>query len=76
MDDQTVELIRDQFSVLHEKIDALNATVRAHVEKDERYWGKIDEQAAQMKLIKFLFGGTTGSAIIAWIVGKLTGPGH
>lgn len=56
MDDQLINMIRDQFKVMNDKVDGLHDAVKEHVEKDERYWSKIDQQDGQMTLLKFLLG--------------------
>jgi RNA binding exosome subunit len=78
VDEQIVDLIRDQFKAVHDKIDmthdAVNSkidemkeTVNSHVEEDRRYWLAIDEQKAQLGLVKWIFSGASGSAILAWV---------
>ncbi len=56
MDEQVVNMIRDQFKVMNDKVDNLHEVVQAHVEKDERYWARIDQQEGQMTLLKFMIG--------------------
>lgn len=67
MDEQIVDLLRDQFATMNHKIDSLHADVRDHVEKDERYWKKIDTQDGQISMLKWIFGGSgIFAAISAW----------
>lgn len=73
MDEQIVDLIRDQFKTVHEKIDAIHTDMQAHTAKDERYWSKIDEQQAQLGVIKWLGSGISGSAMLAWLYSKFSG---
>ena len=73
MDEQIIDLLRDQFKTMNEKIDSLREDMRGHIEKDELYWGKIDEQQAQLGLIKWLFSGASGSAALAWLYSKFGG---
>lgn len=70
MEEQIVDLLRDQFKTMNDKIDSLHSDVRSHVEKDERYWNKIDEQQGQIGLIKWLGSGVSGSALLAWLYNK------
>ena len=73
MDEHIVDLIRDQFKAVHDKIDAIHADVREHTQKDERYWSKIDEQQAQIGVIRWLGSGVSGSALLAWLYHRFGG---
>lgn len=84
MDDQIVDLIRDQFKAVHDKIemthesvnskiDEMKAAVNEHVADDRRYWAAIDEHKAQLGLVKWLFSGASGSAALAWLYSKFGG---
>jgi hypothetical protein len=84
MDEQIVDLMRDQFRMIHDKIDfnhtstnqkieEVKEAVSSHVEEDRRYWSSIDEQKAQISLIKWLFSGASGSALMAWVFSKFGG---
>jgi hypothetical protein len=81
VDEQIVDLMRDQFKLIHDKIDMTHHTVNSkideikvavntHVEDDRRYWQTIDEHKAQLGLLKWLFSGASGSAILAWVYQK------
>ena len=81
MNEQMVDLMRDQFKLVHDKIDTMNeavnskiddmrAAVNVHVDEDRQYWRSIDEQKAQFGLIKWLLSGVSGSAILAWLYSK------
>lgn len=66
MDEQIVDLLRDQFKAVHDKMDDLSRNVQNHVEKDERYWAKLDQQEGQMSVWKWLT--TPGLAgFFAWL---------
>lgn len=67
MDEQIVDLMRDQFKALSEKVDSVHDFVRDHVNEDKRYWAKIDEQQGQIGLIKAIFGASGFSALAAWV---------
>jgi hypothetical protein len=75
MDEQVLAMMRDRFDSLDETLKTMNASLTTHVEKDERYWLKIDQQQAQISLIRWLCGGGAGAALVAWIVEKKFG-GH
>ncbi len=66
MDEQIVDLLRDQFKAVHDKVDNLSRNVQNHVEKSERYWAKLDQQEGQMSVWKWLT--TPGLAgFFAWL---------
>ena len=66
MDEQIVDLLRDQFKDVHDKMDNLSRNVQNHVEKAERYWAKLDQQEGQMSVWKWLT--TPGLAgFFAWL---------
>ena len=75
MDTQTVELIRDAikdgFAHTNQKIDELTESFQSHVGKDENYWRKMDEQQAQLRLVKWLGGTGLGASGVMWILNKL-----
>jgi hypothetical protein len=82
MDDQIVDLMRDQFKLIHDKIDMTQKTVNdnidemkgslvIHVDEDRRYWKAIDEQRGQLNLMKWLF--PSGGVLIAWLWSKFGG---
>lgn len=56
MDEHTVNLIRDQLAAINRNTEALHRVVSEHVQKDERYWQKIDEQRGQVSTLKWLLG--------------------
>ena len=66
MDQQVVDMIRDQFRVMNEKVDGLHEVVQTHVDKDERYWAKIDQQEGQLMTVKLLLGPGI-AACIGWV---------
>lgn len=72
---QVIELIRDTikqgFENTNSKIDRLTESFETHVGKDADYWRKIDEQKAQMRLIKWLGGTGLGTSFTLWILNKL-----
>jgi hypothetical protein len=71
MDEQIVDLMRDQFKALSEKIDGVHDAMREHVEEDKRYWNKIEQQEGQVGLLKFVLSASGMSAAAAWIYNML-----
>ena len=75
MDEQHIELIRDTikqgFENTNDKIDALTVALSDHVKKDDSYWKKIDDQQAQIRLVKAV--GSSGLVVSAalWLWNKL-----
>jgi hypothetical protein len=67
MDDNILGLLRDRFS----KVDRDNAEMlvclKDHIKKDEEYWKKIDDQHAQIRLVKYLGGSGLGAAVLHWL---------
>lgn len=66
VEQQVVDMIRDQFRLMNEKVDGLHEIVQTHVDKDERYWAKIDQQEGQLMAVKLLLGPGI-AAFIGWI---------
>lgn len=71
MDEHIVDLMRDQFKALSDKVDGVHDIVKEHVNEDKRYWQKIDQQQGQMSLIKALLGASGLSALITWVYNVL-----
>ena len=65
---QIVNMIRDRFDAQDVVLQEIKVSLREHVEKDEAYWKQIDDQNAQIRLVKWLGGtGVVGSAALwAW----------
>ena len=65
---QIVEMLRDRFDAQDAVLQEIKTSIHEHVEKDETYWKQIDDQKAQLRLVKWLGGtGVVGSAILwAW----------
>lgn len=73
MDDQLIELIRDRFDSVDAKLNQQQASFELHAQNDEKYWKLIDEQQAQLSLIKWISSGLSGSALLAWLYTKFGG---
>lgn len=71
MDEQIVDLMRDQFRALSEKIDTVHDAMQAHVDEDKKYWAKIDQQEGQVGLLKFILGASGLSAAATWLYNVL-----
>ena len=81
MDERVIDLMRDQFRTLSEKIDTVHTVlsdkvdtvhdaVQSHVNEDKQYWAKINEQEGQMSVWKWLT--TPGLAgFFAWLYNSL-----
>jgi hypothetical protein len=71
MDEQHIELIRDTikqgFENTNQKIDGMSEALSRHVEKDEVYWKKIDDQEAQIRLVKGVGGSGLVVSAVAWL---------
>lgn len=76
MDPQIFKLINARSDRQDESLDRIEHILVQHIDKDERYWKKIDVQEGQVDLLKWLFGGTIttllGSAV-AWIITHIKG---
>ena len=73
MDDQTVNLLRDQFKQTNDKIDQLYNVVQGHISQDQMYWKKLNEAEGQIKLLKYLSGAGPVGAFAVWVYSKLGG---
>ena len=71
MDEQIVDLMRDQFKALSEKIDGVHDATRAHVDEDKRYWAKIEQQEGQVGMLRFILSASGVLAAAAWIYNVL-----
>lgn len=75
MEDQVVKLISETihqgFQNTNQKIDAITTALSKHVEKDEVYWKMIDDQKAQLRLIRWLGGSGVAGSLGLWILNKL-----
>ena len=66
VDDPIVQMIRDRFNNVDKDNTEMLTCLKDHIQKDEKYWKKIDTQEAQIRLIKWLAGSGLGTAIGAW----------
>lgn len=67
VNEQIVDLMRDQFKALSDKVDGVHDIVKEHVNEDRRYWAKIDQQQGQMSLLNAIFGASGLSGLAAWV---------
>lgn len=54
MDEQIIDLMRDQFKTLSEKIDDVHDAMKGHIDKDEKYWAQIDQMRGQVSVWRML----------------------
>ena len=76
MDEQLFELINERSDRQDRKLDRIEDLLSSHIEKDERYWKKIDVTEGQVSLLKWLFGGSTATLVgsaFAWLVTHIKG---
>ena len=71
MDKQVVDMIRDRFDKVDIALEEVRTTFDKHSEKDEVYWRRVDQRDAQLSVFKWITGGMSGSALLAWIYEKL-----
>lgn len=57
LDTQLFSMIKDRFDSVDAKLDAAKCSFDEHAEKDAVYWRVLDEQQAQLSLIKRVFWG-------------------
>lgn len=75
MDHQLFELIAEMRKEIREDFQEINKTLKAHVEKDELYWKKIDIQEGQVGMLKKMIIGASmivggiWTAIWSWVKG-------
>lgn len=73
MDDQLIEMIRDRFDDMGAKLDDAARHLKEHVDTDARYWRLIDEQQAQISLLRWMTGGGATTALATWLYSKFGG---
>jgi hypothetical protein len=54
---ETIGLIRDRLESIDDHLAKLSHSLEQHVDKDSRYWQQIDQQNAQISLLKWMFSG-------------------
>ena len=74
MEDHTVNLIRDQLAAINRNIESLHKVIAEHVQKDERYWQRIDEQKGQMSIIAWFLGIPGVAGFFGWLYNTLIKP--
>ena len=57
-DEQVVKLIENQLDQLNSRLDIIHNDIKDHLNKDLEYWRKVDQQEAQLSLLRYLAGGT------------------
>ena len=71
LNQQLFDMLRDRFDVIDASIKDVKSLIEVHTEKDEHYWKMIDDQQAQLRMVKWLSTGLSGSALTAWLWNKL-----
>ena len=69
MDSQLFDMMKARFDNVDAKLDAAKESFDAHAATDASYWKVLDEQQAQLSLIKRMFqvGGTLLGAVMAYL---------
>jgi ABC-type transport system involved in cytochrome bd biosynthesis fused ATPase/permease subunit len=73
MDDQVFHLLNSKFDEIRGDLHGINESIKAHVEKDEIYWRKMDVQEAQLSMLRRTILGVVAaittliSAVWAWL---------
>ena len=57
-DEQVIKLISNQLDMLNSRLDVIHGDIKDHLDKDLSYWRKVDQQEAQLSLLRYLVGGT------------------
>jgi hypothetical protein len=65
MDEDLVGMIRDNFKQLHDICQGIGEKIDTHIEKDEVYWKKLDQQEGQISLLKVI-GSAAAGGFAAW----------
>ena len=68
-DEQVVALITKQLDQLNNRLDIIHTDINDHLEKDFNYWRKVDQQEAQLSLLRYLVSGLpVVVAGVVWIL--------
>lgn len=66
MDEQLFTFMKDRFDGIDSKLDEHRATVNEHIETDRQYWKVLDEQQAQLSLIKRVL--QAGATVVGFVL--------
>jgi RNA binding exosome subunit len=66
VDDPMIQMIRDRFSNVDRDNQEMLTCLKEHIKKDEEYWRKIDDQQAQIGVVKWLAGTGILGAVANW----------
>lgn len=66
MDDQLFSFMKDRFDSVDTKLDIHQTAMNEHIEVDRQYWKMLDEQQAQLSLIKRLF--QAGATVVGFVL--------
>lgn len=73
MDSQLFDMMKARFDNVDAKLDAAKESFDAHAATDASYWKVLDEQQAQLSLIKRMFW---GGVSLAGTIGTYLGLKH
>lgn len=73
MDSQLFDMMKARFDNVDAKLDAAKESFDAHAATDASYWRVLDEQQAQLSLIKRMFW---GGVSLAGTIGTYLGLRH
>lgn len=73
MDSQLFDMMKARFDNVDAKLDAAKESFDAHAATDASYWKALDEQQAQLLLIKQMFW---GGVSLAGTIGTYLGLRH
>jgi len=65
-----IALLRDRFDAQDMVLRDIKESLVDHTKKDEHYWKMIDDQQAQLRMVKWMSTGLSGSALTAWLWNK------
>jgi RNA binding exosome subunit len=67
MDSQLYQELQRRFDSLDRQLGSISKDLRDHIEKDEEYWRRLDDQKAQIALVKWLGGTGILSSAALWL---------
>lgn len=73
MDNQLFDFMKARFDGVERKLDEHREAMDVHIETDRQYWKVLDEQQAQLSLIKRVFWGAVS---LAGTIGTYLGLKH
>ena len=71
MDAYIFKMLTDRLESIDQNVRELVVALKEHSENDAKYWKKIDEQNAQISLLRWLRGGGGFLLFMSWLKTKL-----